>query len=86
MCARMANQSITLEEGREKPLDLASYYTPMKKKNISSPSNDVSWGGVKVPSPLAKLAKMGLDALASLSPTREGTQLEKAVSFNSAEL
>jgi hypothetical protein len=38
----MAKQNITLEEGKEKPMYLASYYTLLKTKSAGSPGDEVS--------------------------------------------
>jgi hypothetical protein len=68
---RLAKQKITFDEKDEKPMDLASYYTPLKKKRPGSPYDDeASWVGVQSPSPLARLSEMDLDSLASPGSTQ----------------
>jgi hypothetical protein len=63
---RLAKQKISFDEKDEKPMDLAAYYTPLKKKRVGSPLDDESsWIGVKSPSPLARLNEMELDSLSS---------------------
>jgi hypothetical protein len=64
--ARLAKQKVTFDEKDERPVDLALYYTPLKKKRSGSPlDNESSCLGVQSPSPLARLSEMDLDLLAS---------------------
>ncbi len=54
MKGRLTKQKITFEEKDKKPMDLASYYTPLKKKRPGSLHEDeAGQEGVPSPSPLA---------------------------------